>query len=224
MSAGANGPGTERGSRPGTATYTCPMHPQVVRDAPGACPICGMALEPKTAAPEAEDVELRSMSCRFWFSLIFSIPVVVIAMLKSVGVNVLPHRAAGWLVLALATPVVLWGGYPFFSLRHRATSRIAGRKATDARSEAPIPMKLRTPTDARPRLVEKASDPKDIMMMIDERAAAAPVILNASRMRREPSAGPPCESSRCRWSTWVAVSMPMPITMGSTLAFMKWRR
>ena len=99
--------------------YTCPMHPQIVRSGPGSCPICGMALEPRivTAQPE-ENPELREMTRRFWISLALTAPMLAIAM----G-DMLPgmpgHRAlAGiwlpWIELILATPVVLWGGWPFF--------------------------------------------------------------------------------------------------------------
>jgi Cu+-exporting ATPase len=100
--------------------YTCPMHPQVVQGEPGHCPICGMALEPRTATLEAEgeDPELRSMTRRFWIGLILTVPLVVIAMGHMVPglhwAGKLPSRLPPWLELALATPVVLWGGWPFF--------------------------------------------------------------------------------------------------------------
>jgi P-type Cu+ transporter len=94
------------------------MHPQIVRDTPGSCPICGMALEPKTPTAEAENPELRSMQRRFWVGVALSAPLVFIAM-----AHLLPFawaRAVGgsiarpWIELVLATPVVLWGGWPFF--------------------------------------------------------------------------------------------------------------
>jgi len=99
--------------------YTCPMHPQIVRSGPGSCPICGMALEPRivTAQPE-ENPELREMTRRFWISLALTAPMLAIAMGDMLpGMPV--HRAlAGiwlpWIELILATPVVLWGGWPFF--------------------------------------------------------------------------------------------------------------
>ncbi len=98
--------------------YVCPMHPEIVRDAPGACPICGMALEPRTvAAEEGPNPELVSMTRRFWVSVVLTAPVLLLAMSE-----MLPGRIAGlalshlrvWIELALSTPVVLWGGWPFF--------------------------------------------------------------------------------------------------------------
>jgi Cu+-exporting ATPase len=100
--------------------YTCPMHPQVVRDQPGNCPICGMALEPRTATAEAEgeDPELRSMTRRFWASLALTVPLVLLAMGRMIPGNPMESWAHPWIwhwvELALATPVVLWGGWPFF--------------------------------------------------------------------------------------------------------------
>jgi Cu+-exporting ATPase len=100
--------------------WTCPMHPEIVQDSPGICPICGMALEPKTvSAEEEENPELVDMSRRFRVSVILTIPVVIIAMGGLIpGVSsllkMIPHGIAKWLELFLATPVVLWGGWPFF--------------------------------------------------------------------------------------------------------------
>ncbi|MBN1207526.1 MAG: heavy metal translocating P-type ATPase [Myxococcaceae bacterium] len=99
--------------------YVCPMHPEVVRDRPGSCPICGMALEPRTVmAEEAPDPELLSMTRRFWSSLVLSVPVIFLGMsdlLPGQPVQrVLSPGALAWLQLALASPVVLWGGWPFF--------------------------------------------------------------------------------------------------------------
>jgi P-type Cu+ transporter len=106
--------------------WTCPMHPEIVRDAPGSCPICGMALEPMTptAGEEAENPELRDMTRRFWIAAALSVPLLAIAM-GGHSVAMLPPRAMAWLQLALATPAVLWGGWPFFqrgwaSLKNRS--------------------------------------------------------------------------------------------------------
>ncbi|MDA8172798.1 MAG: copper-translocating P-type ATPase [Nitrospiraceae bacterium] len=100
--------------------WTCPMHPGIVRDAPGNCPICGMALEATTraAAPgEQENPELRSMSRRFWLGAALTIPLVIITMrafLPFIKFTFLTPAALKWVELAIATPVVLWGGWPFF--------------------------------------------------------------------------------------------------------------
>jgi Cu+-exporting ATPase len=99
--------------------YTCPMHPQIVRPRPGACPICGMALEPRTViADELENPELVSMTRRFWAGVALTIPVLVLGMSDLIPGQPLQHfvtmRAMGWIQLGLATPVVLWGGWPFF--------------------------------------------------------------------------------------------------------------
>src|SRR5262249_47394415 len=98
---------TANGQRPtANIEWTCPMHPQIVRDRPGSCPICGMALEPRTATlDEGPNPELADMQRRFIVSVVLSAPVLVGAMLM---------RMPEWLQLALAAPVVLWGGWPFF--------------------------------------------------------------------------------------------------------------
>ncbi len=95
--------------------YTCPMHPEIVRSEPGTCPVCGMALEPRIVTVEEEqNPELKLMSRRFWISLVLTIPVLVLGMAPTFMARVLPLRAIDWIELALATPVVLWGGWPFF--------------------------------------------------------------------------------------------------------------
>ncbi len=107
---------------PATTTrveYTCPMHPQIVRPGPGNCPICGMALEPRTvSAQEEENPELREMTRRFWISLALTVPLLAVSMGGMVpGLGTRLKLSTGWLEwieLALATPVVLWGGWPFF--------------------------------------------------------------------------------------------------------------
>ena len=99
--------------------YTCPMHPQIERDRPGPCPICGMALEPKSVGPEAaeDDTELRDMTRRFRVAVVLTIPLLLLAMLPMLGVRFdrwIGPTLQDWLQLALATPVVLWAGWPFF--------------------------------------------------------------------------------------------------------------
>src|ERR1035437_6166583 len=123
--------------------YTCPMHPEIVRAEPGNCPICGMALEPRTVKIKEDNPELRDMTRRFWISLVLTAPVLAIAM----GSMLWPHAFMGeigiergdrlvltpwssilpWLELILATPVVLWCGWPFLergwaSLVNRSTN------------------------------------------------------------------------------------------------------
>ncbi|MGH9739481.1 MAG: heavy metal translocating P-type ATPase [Candidatus Acidiferrales bacterium] len=96
--------------------YTCPMHPEIVRSESGACPICGMALEPRTVTVEEEkNPELKLMSHRFWISVALTIPVLVLGMAPAgTFAKFLPARTIGWIQFVLTTPVVLWGGWPFF--------------------------------------------------------------------------------------------------------------
>ncbi len=96
--------------------WTCPMHPEIVREEPGSCPICGMALEPKTVTAEEENPELREMTRRFWISLIFTVPLLGLAMAHMAGPlqDALAKPWMPWEQLLLAAPVVLWGGAPFF--------------------------------------------------------------------------------------------------------------
>jgi Cu+-exporting ATPase len=96
--------------------WTCPMHPQIRRNGPGQCPICGMALEPlEPTAEEGPNPELVDMSRRFWVSAALALPIVALVVAAEIlGVELLPMRASMWVQLALATPVVLWGGWPFF--------------------------------------------------------------------------------------------------------------
>jgi Cu+-exporting ATPase len=115
-----------------TTEYTCPMHPEIVQNQPGNCPICGMALESRTVSAEEEDnPELRDMTRRFWFSAALSLPILFIAMGAMIpGIHgwlasLASARALGIVELLLATPVVLWGGWPFFvrgyqSIIHRS--------------------------------------------------------------------------------------------------------
>jgi Cu+-exporting ATPase len=107
-------------SAPATITqYVCPMHPEIVRDKPGACPICGMALEPRVTTVEEEaNPELLMMTRRFWVSLILCVPELFLAMSGMIPGQPVQHalssRLLVWIQFALATPVVLWGGWPFF--------------------------------------------------------------------------------------------------------------
>ena len=98
--------------------YICPMHPEVVQDGPGNCPICGMALEPRELLSEEENPELADMSRRFWVSSALALPVFVLAMVADLVPQWLPSwfdmRTVQWVEFLLATPVVLWGGWPFF--------------------------------------------------------------------------------------------------------------
>jgi Cu+-exporting ATPase len=106
---------------PVTATkteYTCPMHPEVVQDHPGNCPKCGMALEPVTVKVEEKNEELIDMSRRFWVSTVLAFPVFILAMIADLFPAWLPDglsmKTVQWIEFALATPVVWWGGWPFF--------------------------------------------------------------------------------------------------------------
>ncbi|PLY12705.1 MAG: copper-translocating P-type ATPase [Sedimenticola sp.] len=98
--------------------YTCPMHPEIVQDHPGNCPKCGMALEPRTIAVEEHNEELIDMSRRFWVSAVLALPVFLLAMVADLAPNWLPEglsmKTVQWIEFTLATPVVLWGGWPFF--------------------------------------------------------------------------------------------------------------
>ena len=100
--------------------YVCPMHPEIVRPEPGACPICGMALESRVVTAEEEvNPELVDMTRRFWASVALAAPVAFLAMSDHIPGQPVQHALSGrlvnWLELVLATPVVLWGGWPFFA-------------------------------------------------------------------------------------------------------------
>ncbi len=97
--------------------YSCPMHPEIVQDAPGSCPKCGMALEPISITIEESSPELADMTRRFLFSSVLAVPVFVLAMSTDMLPGWLPDwlspRSVQWIQFLLATPVVLWGGWPF---------------------------------------------------------------------------------------------------------------
>jgi Cu+-exporting ATPase len=106
--------------------YTCPMHPEIVRDAPGSCPICGMALEPRMPTLETgPDPELVDMTRRFWIAAALTLPLFAIAMGEMLGVAILSGRTRVWTELALAVPVCTWAAWPFYerfalSLKNRS--------------------------------------------------------------------------------------------------------
>jgi Cu+-exporting ATPase len=120
---------TQPTAAPEHIEYTCPMHPQIVRDAPGSCPICGMALEPRTVTATAADPELISMTRRLWIGAVLTLPLLAVMVSDLLPGHPLQHflpgQLLGWMELILATPVVLWGGWPFFergwaSIVHRS--------------------------------------------------------------------------------------------------------
>ncbi len=103
---------------PTRTEYVCPMHPEIVRDEPGSCPICGMALEPRTAVVAEENPELVDMTRRFWVSVVLAAPVFIMAMIADLAPDFAHRLVAAPLLqkieFVLATPVVLWAGWPFF--------------------------------------------------------------------------------------------------------------
>ena len=113
----ANGKAPAKGHDVGAAAqYTCPMHPQILRDKPGNCPICGMTLEPVVAS-DLPSAELTDFTRRMWISAAAAVPLVILTMGGLVGLPVrdwIGHRVAGYLEFALATPIVLWAAWPFF--------------------------------------------------------------------------------------------------------------
>src|SRR5437588_12802242 len=102
-------------------TYTCPMHPQVEQDHPGACPICGMSLEPKTVGvgDEEEQHEVKSLSHKFWIALVLTIPVLILAMGHAIpGLDVesfVPRQVGTWMEFGLTTVVGVWPGGVVFA-------------------------------------------------------------------------------------------------------------
>ncbi|HUD50093.1 HAD-IC family P-type ATPase, partial [Parvibaculum sp.] len=115
LKADAAKPAATRPEPEGTI-YTCPMHPEIRQVGPGSCPICGMALEPVVATADAgPSHELIDMQRRFWISLVLTLPVFAIEMGGHlIGRMLISATLSNWIQLALATPVVLWGGWPFF--------------------------------------------------------------------------------------------------------------
>lgn len=116
-------------SMPKGTQYTCPMHPEIIRDKPGSCPICGMALEPMgvPTGDEGPNPELVDFTRRFWVSAALSVPLLIVAMAPMLGLTfeaVVDDRTMVWLELALASPVVLWAALPFF---HRGWDSLVNR-------------------------------------------------------------------------------------------------
>ena len=104
---------------PNTRTeYTCPMHPEIIRNEPGSCPICGMALEPREVTGEERNPELVDMTRRFWTSVALTVPILTFMISELVPGDPLMHalgmKLSRWIQFAMATPVVVWGGWPFF--------------------------------------------------------------------------------------------------------------
>ncbi|MER8441775.1 heavy metal translocating P-type ATPase [Mesorhizobium sp. M1066] len=109
--------------------YTCPMHPEIIRDKPGSCPICGMALEPMgvPTGDEGPNPELVDFTRRFWVSAVLSVPLLIIAMAPMIGLmfeGLVEDRTKVWIELVLASPVVLWAAFPFF---HRGWDSLVNR-------------------------------------------------------------------------------------------------
>lgn len=104
--------------------YTCPMHPEIIQDRPGSCPKCGMALEPMNVKGDEENEELNDMNRRFWVSLVLSLPVFILAMSVDMFPSLLPDalsmKSVQYIEFLLATPVVFWGGWPFFVRGYRS--------------------------------------------------------------------------------------------------------
>ncbi|RUX24184.1 heavy metal translocating P-type ATPase [Mesorhizobium sp. M2A.F.Ca.ET.042.01.1.1] len=114
---------------PKGARYTCPMHPEIIRDKPGSCPICGMALEPMgvPTGDEGPNPELVDFTRRFWVSAALSAPLLIFAMAPMLGLSfesLIDGRTKTWVELALASPVVLWAAFPFF---HRGWESVVNR-------------------------------------------------------------------------------------------------
>ncbi|MCE8522389.1 heavy metal translocating P-type ATPase [Thalassobius vesicularis] len=113
--ASGNAQKTSQKAQPGTQ-YTCPMHPEIIRDEPGSCPICGMALEPMVPSDEPSE-ELTDFTRRMWISATAAVPLVILTMGELVGLPVrdwLGHQLAVYIEFVLATPIVLWAARPFF--------------------------------------------------------------------------------------------------------------
>ncbi len=118
---------TKQKQKPGKVIYTCPMHPQILQDHPGNCPICGMTLElqtPTAATVDEDDADLRDMTRRFWIGVALALPVFILAMAHTVPLlarqSWIDGAASRWVQFALSTPVVWWAGWPFFQRAWRS--------------------------------------------------------------------------------------------------------
>ncbi|MBA3238112.1 MAG: heavy metal translocating P-type ATPase [Parachlamydiaceae bacterium] len=96
--------------------YTCPMHPEVIQDHPGNCPICGMSLEPNNVQSDDDESEYKNMHFRFWIGVLFAIPIFILSMAEMVPIlrTFISINLSRWLQFILSTPVILWAGWPFF--------------------------------------------------------------------------------------------------------------
>ncbi|MDX5369622.1 MAG: heavy metal translocating P-type ATPase [Alphaproteobacteria bacterium] len=106
----------QKKAAPANVQYTCPMHPEIVRDAPGSCPICGMALEPMVPSDEPSE-ELTDFTRRMWISAAAAVPLIILTMGELVALPVrdwIGHQTASYLEFVLATPIILWAALPFF--------------------------------------------------------------------------------------------------------------
>ena len=106
----------QKKAAPANVQYTCPMHPEIVRDAPGSCPICGMALEPMVPSDEPSE-ELTDFTRRMWISAAAAVPLIILTMGELVALPVrdwIGHQTASYLEFLLATPIILWAALPFF--------------------------------------------------------------------------------------------------------------
>jgi P-type Cu+ transporter len=110
-----DGPRPEPEATPG-AIWTCPMHPEIRREGPGTCPICGMALEPEEPSlDDAPNPELVDFTRRFWVSAVLAVPLLVVSMVaEMLGLQIVSPQASPWVQLTLTAPIVLWAGKPFF--------------------------------------------------------------------------------------------------------------
>src|SRR5690606_4152080 len=111
----SDAPRPEPEATPG-AMWTCPMHPQIRQEGPGTCPICGMALEPEESTlDDKPNPELVDFTRRLWVSAVLTVPLLAVSMgAEMLGLQLVSPTASPWVQLALTTPIVLWGGLPFF--------------------------------------------------------------------------------------------------------------